>query len=78
MELPGGKTAWARRPLPATTTGPADELPGPRGMRAPWGRSAFHCPYCHGYQCAGKHVAVTGADQRPSWCSGVVWGPSRP
>ncbi len=26
-----------------------------------WGRSAFHCPYCHGHECTGKQVAVLGA-----------------
>ncbi|WP_431924175.1 NAD(P)/FAD-dependent oxidoreductase [Nonomuraea jabiensis] len=61
VELSAGETARARRLLPAT--GPADEPPGPRGVRALWGRSAFHCPYCHGYECTGKRVAVLGADQ---------------
>ncbi|MEV6037969.1 hypothetical protein AB0L65_42945 [Nonomuraea sp. NPDC052116] len=42
---------------------PADELPGPRGVRAPWGRSPFRCPCCHGHECTGKHVTVIGADQ---------------
>ncbi|GAA3594147.1 NAD(P)/FAD-dependent oxidoreductase [Nonomuraea rosea] len=58
-DLPGGGTAEARRLLLAT--GLADELPGPRGAEALWGRSAFHCPYCHGYECTGKRVAVLGA-----------------
>ncbi|TDD02326.1 NAD(P)/FAD-dependent oxidoreductase [Nonomuraea deserti] len=54
-----GGTVDARRLLLAT--GLADDLPGPRGVEALWGRSAFHCPYCHGYECAGKRVAVLGA-----------------
>ncbi|MDF2711231.1 MAG: FAD-dependent pyridine nucleotide-disulfide oxidoreductase [Nonomuraea muscovyensis] len=60
LDLSGGGTAAARRLLLAT--GLADELPGPRGGEALWGRSAFHCPYCHGYECTGKQVAVLGAD----------------
>jgi thioredoxin reductase len=60
LELSGGGTADARRLLLAT--GLADELPGPRGVEALWGRSAFHCPYCHGYECTGKRVAVLGAE----------------
>ncbi|MGW0203928.1 hypothetical protein ACWDX9_62040, partial [Nonomuraea sp. NPDC003201] len=32
---------------------------GPCEVRAPWGRSAFHCPYCHGHECTGKHVTVS-------------------
>lgn len=58
--LAGGGTARARRLLLAT--GLTDDLPGPRGVEALWGRSAFHCPYCHGYECTGKQVAVLGAD----------------
>ncbi|TMR20652.1 NAD(P)/FAD-dependent oxidoreductase, partial [Nonomuraea zeae] len=59
VDLSGGGTADARRLLLAT--GLADELPGPRGVEALWGRSAFHCPYCHGYECTGRQVAVIGA-----------------
>ncbi|WP_246080033.1 NAD(P)/FAD-dependent oxidoreductase [Nonomuraea mesophila] len=59
VDLEGGGTADARRLLLAT--GLADDLPGPRGVEALWGRSAFHCPYCHGYECAGRTVAVLGA-----------------
>ncbi|MFE3451638.1 NAD(P)/FAD-dependent oxidoreductase [Nonomuraea sp. NPDC059194] len=58
LRLSGGGTARARRLLLAT--GLADDLPGPRGVEALWGRSAFHCPYCHGYECTGKQVAVLG------------------
>ncbi|MFI6520394.1 NAD(P)/FAD-dependent oxidoreductase [Spirillospora sp. NPDC050679] len=59
LELSGGGTVDARRLLLAT--GLADELSGPRGVEALWGRSAFHCPYCHGHECAGLRVAVLGA-----------------
>ncbi|MGW0484238.1 NAD(P)/FAD-dependent oxidoreductase [Nonomuraea sp. NPDC003214] len=60
LELSGGDTVEGRRLLLAT--GLADELPGPPGVRELWGRSAFHCPYCHGYECTGRRVAVLGAD----------------
>jgi thioredoxin reductase len=36
-------------------------MPDIPGVDALWGRSAFHCPYCHGYECTGKTVAVLGA-----------------
>ncbi|MGW0803808.1 NAD(P)/FAD-dependent oxidoreductase [Nonomuraea sp. NPDC002799] len=42
-------------------TGLADELPDISGVRALWGRAAFHCPYCHGYELTGSRVAVIGA-----------------
>ncbi|MEV0617391.1 NAD(P)/FAD-dependent oxidoreductase [Nonomuraea sp. NPDC050404] len=60
LDLSEGGTVAARRLLLAT--GLADELPGPRGVQALWGRSAFHCPYCHGYECTGKRIAVLGTD----------------
>ncbi|MEU8342697.1 Thioredoxin reductase [Actinomadura meyerae] len=60
LELADGGTASARRVLLAT--GLADDLPAPRGVRELWGRSAFHCPYCHGYECTGRQVAVLGAE----------------
>ncbi|MBB5077812.1 NAD(P)/FAD-dependent oxidoreductase [Nonomuraea endophytica] len=59
VELSGGATAGARRLLLAT--GLSDALPGPPGVEALWGRSAFHCPYCHGWEVSGKAVAVVGA-----------------
>lgn len=31
-------------------TGVIDELPAIPGLRERWGRSIFHCPYCHGYE----------------------------
>jgi thioredoxin reductase len=58
--LADGATVTARRLLLAT--GLADDLPGPPGAAALWGRSAFHCPYCHGHECTGRRVAVLGAE----------------
>lgn len=31
-------------------SGVTDELPGIPGVVERWGRSVFHCPYCHGYE----------------------------
>ncbi|HSK96293.1 MAG TPA: NAD(P)/FAD-dependent oxidoreductase [Euzebyales bacterium] len=60
LTLTGGEQVVARRLLLAT--GLADEMPDIAGTAALWGRSAFHCPYCHGFECTGKPVAVIGAD----------------
>jgi thioredoxin reductase len=49
----------ARRLLLAT--GLVDELPDIDGLAALWGRSAFHCPYCHGFEVSGRRLAVLGA-----------------
>lgn len=42
--------------------GVADELPGVPGLAERWGRSVFHCPYCHGYEldCGAIGVIATG------------------
>jgi thioredoxin reductase len=28
-----------------------------------WGRSVFHCPFCHGWEVRGKELAVLGSDE---------------
>ncbi|MEV0388256.1 NAD(P)/FAD-dependent oxidoreductase [Nonomuraea sp. NPDC050643] len=49
----------ARRLLLAT--GLKDDLPAIAGLPGLWGRSAFHCPYCHGHEVTGTRVSVIGA-----------------
>lgn len=56
--LEGGEVKRARRLLLAT--GLIDELPPMDGLAPLWGRSAFHCPYCHGYETTGRRIAVIG------------------
>jgi thioredoxin reductase len=38
--------------------GVADELPEVPGLAERWGQSAFHCPYCHGYELDQGAIAV--------------------
>lgn len=59
LRLDGGDGVEARRLLLAT--GLADELPEIDGLAALWGRSALHCPYCHGFEASGRRLAVLGA-----------------
>jgi thioredoxin reductase len=59
LELDGGDGVEARRLLLAT--GLADQLPAIDGLAPLWGRSAFHCPYCHGFEASGRRLAVLGA-----------------
>jgi thioredoxin reductase len=59
LRLDGGDGMEARRLLLAT--GLVDELPAIDGLAALWGRSAFHCPYCHGFETSGRRLAVLGA-----------------
>ncbi|WP_420000135.1 NAD(P)/FAD-dependent oxidoreductase [Streptomyces boninensis] len=57
----GGGTVQGRRLLLAT--GVRDEIPQVSGLAELWGKSAFHCPYCHGFEVSGKRVAVHGAGE---------------
>jgi thioredoxin reductase len=59
LRLGSGEVVAARRLLLAT--GLVDELPAIDGLAALWGRSAFHCPYCHGFEVSGRRLAVLGA-----------------
>jgi thioredoxin reductase len=43
----GGDEHLARRLVLAT--GVVDDLPAIPGLRERWGRTVFHCPYCHAY-----------------------------
>jgi thioredoxin reductase len=49
----------ARRILLAT--GVSDLLPAIEGLAERWGRTVFHCPYCHGYELRGGPVGVIAA-----------------
>jgi thioredoxin reductase len=38
--------------------GVVDELPAIPGLRKRWGRTVFHCPYCHAYELGRGPLAV--------------------
>ena len=38
--------------------GVVDELPAIPGLRERWGRTVFHCPYCHAYELGRERLAV--------------------
>ncbi|MGH3399503.1 MAG: NAD(P)/FAD-dependent oxidoreductase [Streptosporangiaceae bacterium] len=54
-----GETVLARRLI--VTTGLTDELPEVPGLRELWGRDVVHCPYCHGWEVAGRAIGVLGS-----------------
>ena len=62
VRLADGSTRYGRRLLLAT--GVTDELPDIAGLADLWGRSVFHCPYCHGYEVRDQAVAVIGSGPR--------------
>ena len=56
VTLANGEMAEARRLLFAT--GVSDALPQVEGLAERWGRSVFHCPYCHGYELDRGRLGV--------------------
>lgn len=50
-------TLFAGRRL-VLATGVSDELPPVPGLAERWGRSVFHCPYCHGYELDAGRIGV--------------------
>ncbi|GLW66908.1 hypothetical protein Arub01_51520 [Actinomadura rubrobrunea] len=58
VRLGDGSAVSARRLLLAT--GLTDELPAIDGLARLWGRGAYHCPYCHGYELRDTPIAVLG------------------
>lgn len=59
VELADGSTVGARRVVLAT--GVRDTLPDKPGLTELFGSVAAHCPYCHGHEFSGRHVAVLGS-----------------
>jgi thioredoxin reductase len=62
VRLADGTSEQARRLLLAT--GVADELPPINSLGELWGRGAFNCPYCDGWEVRDQPVAVLAADPR--------------
>ncbi|AZC31805.1 NAD(P)/FAD-dependent oxidoreductase [Pseudomonas chlororaphis] len=44
-------------------TGVEDDLPPVDGLAQRWGRSVFHCPYCHGYELNQGYIGVLAVDE---------------
>lgn len=51
----GGEVSGKRLIL---ATGVVDRLPAISGLQERWGRTVFHCPYCHGYELQQGPIAV--------------------
>jgi thioredoxin reductase len=56
VTLRDGTVHEGRRLLFAT--GVSDALPPVEGLAERWGRSVFHCPYCHGYELDQGRIGV--------------------
>ncbi|MBD8641595.1 NAD(P)/FAD-dependent oxidoreductase [Sphingomonas sp. CFBP 13733] len=56
VELAHGVTITAAKLVLAF--GISDVLPEISGLTERWGKSALHCPYCHGFEYAGQRLGV--------------------
>ena len=78
VRLASGAAIRARRLVLAT--GVIDELPDVPGLRERWGATVLHCPYCHGYEVAGRRLGVLATTPHsvhqalllPDWSSDVT------
>lgn len=43
--------------------GVRDELPAVEGLAERWGRSIFHCPYCHGYEMEAGPIGIIASSE---------------
>ncbi|PKA40314.1 NAD(P)/FAD-dependent oxidoreductase [Rhizobium sullae] len=43
--------------------GVADRLPAIPGLQERWGKSVFHCPYCHGYELNQGRIGVIASGE---------------
>ena len=72
--------AWSVRRI-VLATGVVDQLPDIPGLQARWGRSVFHCPYCHGYELQLGRIGLiaTGPESLhqalllPEWGAVTLW-----
>ncbi|MCW2557471.1 MAG: methyltransferase [Mycobacterium sp.] len=62
LELADGSRVHTRRVLLAT--GMDYEAPPITGLAELWGRSAFHCPFCHGWEARDQPLAVLAQGDR--------------
>src|SRR6202007_3229472 len=62
LELSDGRRERTRRVLLAT--GMEYRPPALPGLAELWGRSAFHCPFCHGWEVRDPPLAVLGNGER--------------
>ncbi|MBW8724084.1 MAG: NAD(P)/FAD-dependent oxidoreductase [Inquilinus limosus] len=58
--------------------GMADELPPIPGLQERWGATVLHCPYCHGYEVAGRPLGVLANHALSTHQAGMLpdWGPT--
>jgi thioredoxin reductase len=55
-----------------------DDLPDLPGLREGWGKGVLHCPYCHGYEVAGRRLGVLAIMPQATHQVNLIpeWGPA--
>lgn len=58
--------------------GLSDHLPDIPGVKERWGASVLHCPYCHGYEFAGRPLGVLSVIPLSAHQAMLIpdWGPT--
>lgn len=58
--------------------GISDDLPDIPGLAERWGKSALHCPYCHGFEFSDKRLGVLNLSPMSIHQSVLIseWGPT--
>lgn len=58
--------------------GVSDILPDLPGLAERWGKSVLHCPYCHGFEFAGRSLGVLQTTEMSSHQALLIaeWGPT--
>jgi len=76
LTLEDGSLRHARRLVLAT--GVADTLPAIDGMLERWGQTVLHCPYCHGFEVAGRPLGVIANHPLSAHQASMIpdWGPT--
>lgn len=70
VELADGSALAAR--VLVLATGVRDTLPDKPGLDGLFGTVAAHCPFCHGHEYAGRHVALLGAGPHAAKLAGLM------
>ena len=75
LALDGAEPLRGRKLLLAG--GVRDVLPDIGGLAERWGETVLHCPYCHGYEVAGRPLGVLSTSPMSVHHAALVadWGP---
>lgn len=74
VKINNGETIACKKIILAT--GLKDELPDTKGVKARWGKTVIHCPYCHGYELRNRSLGVIATGPMSLHQAGMIpdWG----